>query len=178
MIGIIANIALLACWLWLVYLIKRKSAVMIQGFLTGIFCVWLLTVLVRMSLIVIGITLTEQTSKIIVAPLLEETLKFLFILLPAWKSPGVLKEVKIFGITLGLGFAFMENFGASGDVWNIVFRGVITWAMHIVTTLILAHGAERVLKSSWSMVRVIFSLMASVAVHGAFNYVVLCLGYG
>ena len=116
-----------------------------------------------------------------VAPLLEETLKAVYIvILIRGHRIGFLVDAAIYGFAVGTGFAVVENvnylqeFGEAKIVLWIV-RGFGTAIMHGVTTAlfaILSKGfADRRVNGSY--VAFLLGLVVAVAIHTVFNYFVL-----
>jgi len=133
MLGILVNIVLLILWISLLYFFKRNLIIVLFGLLVGI-SVFVLSGLIQFYWHLTQIPVTEWQSKVIIALIVEESSKFLFILMAAWIKRTVLSEVRIFGAAVGLGFAFIENFGFIANVLNLLSRGFTSWTMHISTT--------------------------------------------
>lgn len=169
MLGLLVNMALLTLWVLLLYLFKRKLTIILIGIAIGIVPVSLFTILVETSLL--QTPLTIQVS--IVAPIVEESLKFLFILLLAWKSSRVLSEVRIFGAAVGLGFAYFETLGVIANVPDILLRSVSSWPLHIITALFLSYGVESRMTLKKPTAWTVAYFLIALTIHGAFNYTVL-----
>ena len=179
MLGIVVNIALLTIWLLIFHIIKRNVAVVLLGVAIGIVGVFLLSGLIQLYwLRITGIPLTEHQNKAFIAPIVEESSKFLFILLVAWKSRRVSSEITIFGVSVGLGFAFIENFGFIANALNLLLRGFSSWILHMATTVFLSYGIRSRLVLRRSTIWTVFGLLAAMLIHGVFNYAILSLGLG
>ena len=171
MLGLLINMALLTLWVLLLYLFKRRLTIILIGIAIGIVPVSLFTILVETSLL--QTPLTIQVSSIIVAPIVEESLKFLFILLLAWKSSRILSQVKIFGAAVGLGFAYFENLGVITNVPDILLRSVSSWPLHIITALFLSYGVESRMALKKPTAWTVAYFLIALTIHGAFNYTIL-----
>lgn len=147
-ISIVINIALLVFWSLLFYFFNRKKAIIFSGASLGILGVFILAGLIEFFWFdITSIKLTEQQSKTVVAPIVEEGSKLLFILLAfRFSQTHISLGTKVFGASLGLGFAFIENFGFIANFLNVLFRGFSSWPMHIGTSTLLSYGVGYVLK--------------------------------
>lgn len=178
LVGILVNVALLLLWGMLLYFLKDSLMVIYSGVAVGILGVFVLSGLIQYWLWISGIPFTEQQSKTLVAPIVEESTKFLFIFLTAWRIRRISSQVVVFGVSVGLGFAFIENFLFVANVPNLLQRGVSSWILHMGTALILSKGIRSRLLLERSMIWAVFGLLAAVVIHGVFNLMVLSLGFG
>jgi len=182
MLGIIVSVSLLLFWILVVYLSKRRLYIILVGVGIGIAGVFSLAGAVEYNWCQItGISLTEYQSKTVLAPVVEELSKFLFIFSVSWyayhkRNPFA---TELFGASVGLGFAFIENFSVAADPLSAFFRGFLSWATHMVTALFLSYGVRRLLgsKSKRNAFCVIILLIAAMGIHSLFNHIVLSLGF-
>jgi len=179
MLGILANILLLLLWGILLYSIKDDLPLILLGLAIGICGVFSLVGLVQFYLLRIsGIPITELHNKTIIGPIVEESAKLAFIFFAAWKNRKILIGLFTFGVAVGLGFAFIENFGFVADLLNLMLRGISSWIMHMITTASLSYGVKSRLALRKNIVWIVFSFLVAMFIHGAFNYFILSLGYG
>ena len=113
MLDLLVSFFLLVIWGLLLYFFRRNLIPILIGVAIGILGVFLLAGSIEFNWFKItGISLTEIQSKIVIAPIVEEFSKLLFIFLLAWFThyKSVLFDIELFGAGVGLGFAFIENF--------------------------------------------------------------------
>lgn len=181
LISIVINVALLMLWSSIFYLFNQKKAIILLGVGLGILGVFGLAGFHYSWLNATGISLTEEQSKTVVAPVIEESSKLLFIFLAFrfFRRDTLLEKRThlVFGGSLGLGFAFIENFGFVSNFLNVLFRGFSSWLMHIGTATLLAYGICYIQKSKRNLAWVLVFLMFAMVIHSLFNYVILLLGY-
>lgn len=182
MFGILVNVVLLLLWMLMFYGVKRRLAIILLGITVGIFGVFLLSVLVEFNWFrITRIPLSEWQSKAVVGPVIEELSKLFFIVLIARleRSAHILSNIELFGASLGLGFAFIENFGVIAYPLNALIRGFIAWPMHIGTATLLAYGSGRLLKShsKRNLALTLAALMTAMLIHSFFNQAVLIFGF-
>lgn len=116
-----------------------------------------------------------------IAPLIEETLKGLFIVyLIKSKKIGFMVDAAIFGFAIGAGFAFVENVYylqtlQSSNILIWIIRGFGTAVMHGGTTAIFAIMSKGLMDrySSQAFYFFIPSLLSAIFVHSFFNHFVL-----
>ena len=182
MLGILVGIFLLLLWILFLYFLKGRLTIILIGVGIGALGVFWLAGLIEFNWSKItGISLTEEQSKTLIAPIVEEFAKLLFILFVLWytRHKDISFDTMLFGASVGLGFAFIENFGVIENPLNVLLRGVFSWPMHILTATLLSYGIERFIKSKskrntfWTLAL----LLIAVGIHSAFNYTVLCLGF-
>lgn len=169
MLGLLVNMALLILWALLLYLFKRKLTIILIGIATGIIPVSLLSILAES--ILLQTPLTIQVT--IVAPIVEESLKFLFILLVAWKSSTILSQVRIFGAAVGVGFAYFENLGAVTNVTNVLLRSISSWPVHVITALVLTYSVQNSLTTKRNTAWAVAYFLTALIIHSGFNYALL-----
>jgi len=175
--SVVINIVLLVFWSSLFYLLSKQKKAIVWGLVLGIWGVFIVAGMAYAFLDVIGIKLTEEHLKIVVAPIVEETSKLLFIALAfLFVRNRISSATKVFGASLGLGFAFMENFGHVTSPLNTLFRGYSSWVMHIGTATLLAYCVWVVGKSRKNPAWIPACLMLAITIHGGFNALVLLLG--
>lgn len=181
LISVVINVALLVLWSSIFYFFDQKKTIILTGVSLGILGVFGLAGFGYFWLNTTDISLTEAQSKTIVAPILEESSKLLFIFLVFQFSRMTAlsgrRSHMVFGASLGLGFAFIENFGFVANLLNVLFRGFSSWLMHIGTATLLAYGFCNIQKSKRNLAWVLVFLMIAMVIHGLFNLVVLFLGY-
>lgn len=182
MLGIAVSIGLLLLWILMLYGVKRKLAIILLGIAVGILGVFSLSGFVEFNWFTITrIPLTEWQSKAVVAPVVEELSKLFFIFLIARleRRAHILSNIKLFGASLGLGFAFIENFGVIAYPLNALLRGLIAWPLHIGTATLLAYGGGHLLKSvsKRNLALTLAALMAAMLIHSFFNQTVLIVGF-
>ena len=175
-ISVIINTALLVIWLSLFYLCNRRKKIILLGLVFS-YLSFVLSLTVYYFINVTNIPLTEAQHKGLVAPIVEESSKllvtaFAFRFAHDRLSPGV----KLFGASLGSGFAYWENFGHVTNPLTVLFRGGLPWTMHIVTATLTAWGLWRALKYKYKS-RWLFTPLLSMLIHGAFNLTVLAFGF-
>lgn len=181
LIGTVINVALLVLWSLIFYFLVQKKAIILSGVILGIVVFMLAGGIEYFWGDLTGISLTEKQSKAVVAPVLEESFKLLFIFLVfRFSRRGALTERRtctVFGASLGLGFAFIENFGYVANFLNVLSRAFSSWVIHMMTATILAYGVYYVRESKRNLAWVLIFLMIAMVIHGLFNFVVLLLGY-
>lgn len=182
MFGILVTILLLMIWMLSFYLLKKNMISILVGVGIGICGVFVLAGLVESSwFMMTGISLTEMQSKTIVAPIVEESSKLLFIFLGAWffYRRGVPLRIVLFGASAGLGFAFIENFGVAEQPLNALYRGGPSWTMHVLTATLLSMGVDRLVKvrSRANTFWVLLVFLIAVGAHAAYNWTILYLGF-
>ncbi len=174
MFGLLINIILLILWVSLLYLFNKNLEAILLGVAVGIVSVGLLSILVESYIMeTAGVTTAMQQSMIVVAPVVEESLKFLSIFLAAWKSHKVLSEVRIFGAATGLGFAYFENLGVITNVQNILLRSFTSWPLHVITALVLSYAVKSRLTLRRNIASTVVYFLTATIIHAGFNYVVL-----
>jgi RsiW-degrading membrane proteinase PrsW (M82 family) len=182
MLGILLNISLLLFWGLLIYFSRRNLATILIGVGIGVLGVFSLAGLIEFNWFKItGISLTEEQSKTVIAPIVEESSKLLFLFLVAWFThhKRILLEIELFGASAGLGFAFIENFGVIANPLNVLLRGFFSWPMHIATATLLSYSVTRILKSRskrntfWTL----SLFLTAMGIHSIFNYTILYLGF-
>lgn len=182
MLDLLVSFFLLVIWGLLLYFFRRNLIPILIGVAIGILGVFLLAGSIEFNWFKItGISLTEIQSKIVIAPIVEEFSKLLFIFLLAWFThyKSVLFDIELFGAGVGLGFAFIENFGVIANLLNVLLRGFSSWPMHIVTSILLSYGVRRFLKTQlkkgpfWILVLCLISII----IHSIFNCTILHLGF-
>jgi len=166
----------------MLYGVKRGLAVILLGIPVGIFLVFSLSGFVEFNwFTVTHIPLTEWQSKAVVAPVVEELSKLFFIVLMAWRErhARILSNIELFGASVGLGFAFIENFGFIANPLNALLRGLIAWPMHIGTATLLAYSCGPLLKSQSkrNLALTLTALMTAMLIHSIFNQIVLIVGF-
>lgn len=180
LISIVINVALLVLWSLIFYFFDQKKTIILTGVGLGILGVFGLAGFGYFWLNTAEISLTEAQNKTIVAPIVEESSKLLFIFLVFRLSRMTVLSGKrshmVFGASLGLGFAFIENFGFVANFLNVLFRGFSSWLMHIATATLLAYSVGQFQKSKRNVVLVLAFFGFALVIHGFFNYVVLLLG--
>ena len=175
MLNLAVNMALLTLWVLLLYLSSKNLKAILIGVAVGMLPVALLSVFMELFLLeTVGITTTMmQVSATIVAPIVEEPLKFLFIFLPVWRSRITSSEVRIFGAATGLGFAYFENLGVITDTLAIVLRSFTSWPMHIITALLLSYSVENIFTEERNLTRTATYFLIAITIHASFNYILL-----
>jgi RsiW-degrading membrane proteinase PrsW (M82 family) len=169
MFGLLVNMALLTIWVLLLYLFKRRLTIILLGVAVGIVPVSLLSILVELCLL--KIPLTIQVSSIVVAPIVEETSKFLFIFLSAWKSRTILSEVRIFGAAEGVGFAYFENLGFITNVMDVLLRSFSSWPLHVIEALILSYSVQNTLTTKRNIILTVGYFLIAIIIHALFNMI-------
>ncbi len=159
------------------YKLVRMSAVirsLLVGGLVAVACFFVNGALLRLG--VDHVTLTG-----VVAPLVEEGLKSLYVLyLIRSRRVGFLVDAAIHGFAIGAGFAFVENAYylsslAEANLWTWIVRGFGTAMMHGGATSLLGIVAksffDRADSSGWTFWMPGLSL--AFVLHSAFNHFVL-----
>lgn len=112
------------------------------------------------------------------APLIEETVKGLPVLLFASRSRLSERTMILLGATAGIGFAFVENIGYLGMSprgWPllVIFRTCAA-TMHGVSSGFVGRGLYRALgKGAWHMALLDFAL--AIGIHGGWNFLSLII---
>ncbi|MCL6579567.1 MAG: PrsW family intramembrane metalloprotease [Candidatus Bathyarchaeota archaeon] len=117
----------------------------------------------------LGIEPKNWNYQVVIAPLLEESLKFLFILLPfVLKMKDFLPEITRFGAFSGLFYAFFENFLNATSVEAMLYQRFTPMLLHISTAFIQSCGVGSYLleRSKW---RAFGLFLAAVIIHVMFN---------
>ena len=184
-LGIVANVGLLISWaLFLLYILRRKGVSLLIGASSGILGIFALLFLIRIILFgELGITFSEWTDKIIVGPVLEECSKLSVILVLMFigmrreksKTDSLGPDV---GPAVGLGFAFLENFGHAANVQTVLLRGGPGWILHVGTAALLSYHIVFLMRTNRSFVWTILILLSTILIHSGFNAIVLVLGFG
>lgn len=127
------------------------------------------------------LTLTSQTFSRYIAPIVEETLKALFLVfLIRTRRVGFAVDAAIYGFAVGAGFAFAENIyylQATGDapLLTWVVRGFGTAAMHGGTVCIFGIISQT-LTDRWSKggpLPFLPGLAVAILIHSIFNHFIL-----
>ena len=182
LVGIVFNLGLFFIWLLLIYFLKRDETIILLGLKLSIL-VFILGYFIEQIPVLLGIALEAEQMKIIVAPIAEESSKYFFIFLACLKHDfGELtwREIIQFGATIGLGFAFFENFGFIENLSVVLLRGISSWILHVGTSILLAFSVGYALKSKpklvWDLTPFLFWL--AILLHAMFNQIFLVLGVG
>ena len=180
-VGSVINVALLVFWFSIFYLFNRKKTIipiMLLGVAVGISGVFTLAIAIeRFGLAAAGIQLAEGQRKALIAPMVEEGSKLLFIFLSLRLLKMSTSGNNALGASVGLGFAFVENSAVLANPLNVFFRGFSSWLMHIGTATLLAYGVWYALQKH-RFVRLPVFFIIAMLVHSAFNLAVFLLGYG
>jgi RsiW-degrading membrane proteinase PrsW (M82 family) len=113
-----------------------------------------------------------------VAPVIEETLKMVFVLWALFRRQiGFLVDAAIVGFAIGAGFAVVENIQylqhlADRSIWMWIVRGFGTALLHALTTAIIAIGAKTLIdrRPDQLWMAVVAPWAAAVVLHSAFNH--------
>ncbi len=112
---------------------------------------------------------------------IEELVKYLFLKGAVYKSPyfNQIADGIIYGVTLALGFAFVENTGYFFDVYFnlsttefifiVAFRGIVTTLLHISTAGILGLYLGRAKFQTGRVGTALKGLLIASLIHGLFN---------
>jgi RsiW-degrading membrane proteinase PrsW (M82 family) len=130
------------------------------------------------SWLVSQFALDSQTLIRYVAPVIEETLKMLFVLWALFRRRiGFLVDAAILGFAIGAGFAVGENLQylqhlPNRSIWMWIVRGFGTALLHGLTTAVIAIGAKTLI--DWRPDRIWLAVVApwagAVVLHSAFNH--------
>lgn len=159
-----------------VYLEKRARRVMISfccGIVACLFSYWLNTFLFE------RFPMNSSTFSIFIAPLTEEFLKFMPILIIARIVNKGRRGSTANAYAVGIGFCLMENtaylmaeVATAGLVW-VVFRGIGTGLMHGMSATIMGIGLFHARKEEkHSLLLILCSYLIAVCYHGLFNFLV------
>lgn len=114
-----------------------------------------------------------------VAPITEEFLKFLPILLMSFLSKDDMEKIFPTACALGIGFAITENLymlsenPESASISWLVLRGISTGLMHTMSAAVIALGISEAEKyKELSFVGIIATLSLAMIYHGFFNCMV------
>jgi len=182
LLGIIFSIVFLLIWVLIFFGLSRGISrqglgVISLGLMTSVFvllCALLLEVYWER---ITGIRLKEYQTKVILAPVVEETMKLLFISILAWKIRTLSSKVLLFGAAVGLGFGLVETFLAVSNPVNVIFRDLFTVLMHIAASVSSSFGVKKLFEKKSPICMIGFFLLA-VAIHAGFNSTILSLGCG
>ncbi|HEX7777934.1 MAG TPA: PrsW family glutamic-type intramembrane protease, partial [Vicinamibacterales bacterium] len=113
-----------------------------------------------------------------VAPVIEETLKMLFVLWALFRRQiGFLVDAAIVGFAIGAGFAVVENIQylqslQDRSLWMWLVRGFGTALLHALTTAIIAIGAKTLIdrRPDQLWIAVVAPWAGAVLLHSAFNH--------
>lgn len=116
---------------------------------------------------------SPDMAAIEISPLVEETVKFIPILiyLVVFTPEGISECVMMTAI----GFATMENVGyllqnGAGNLMFLLIRGFGTGAMHVVCANIVIAGLVKLWKSKWMRIAGTIALLAvAMTFHGIYN---------
>lgn len=180
---------LVACFLWLDRYEPEPRSLLIMALAWGAFVATASALVLQ----TVGVVLTSGDpvfAGVIAAPVTEEAMKGLFILLLLWfrrhELDGILDGLVYAGM-VGIGFAFTENIlylssaylgedgqpgGISGAVALFVVRGVFSPFAHPLFTAFIGVGVGVAVSSPRTAVRVIAPLLGfagAVGAHAAWN---------
>jgi RsiW-degrading membrane proteinase PrsW (M82 family) len=177
--GVFLDIVFLLVWASLLSRTsKRKLGSVLLGLAIGTVFVTLVVFGLESCLRgIVEMRVAEYQAKIIIAPIVEELTKLLFISVFAWKSRTVLSEVLTFGAAVGLGFGFFETLGMTSDIANVILRNLSTVPMHMLSPFFTSYGVKKLFEKR-NPVWMIGSVLLAIAIHSCFNFVILYLGYG
>ena len=113
-----------------------------------------------------------------VAPVIEETLKMLFVLWALFRRQiGFLVDAAIVGFAIGAGFAVVENIQylqslSDRSLWMWLVRGFGTALLHALTTAIIAIGAKTLMdrRPDQLWMAIVAPWAGAVLLHSAFNH--------
>jgi RsiW-degrading membrane proteinase PrsW (M82 family) len=113
-----------------------------------------------------------------VAPVVEESLKAVFVVYLLWRSRvGFVVDAAIHGFGIGTGFAFLENLyylqvNADAPLWTWIVRGFGTAMMHGGATAILAMISKALLNrfDGFRAYVVLPGLIVAVLLHSLYNH--------
>lgn len=175
MFHVLLNFAFLVFWIMVLLIPKWKLSkgmlltIVLLGIFAGLVMFEVDWLVCHFLLNPRGIESTNWNYQVIIAPLLEESLKFLFILLPfASKMKNLLPEIARFSAFLGLSYAFVENFAITTSVEVILYQRFTPMFLHISTAFIQSRGVGNYLLER-SKLRTVGLFMAAVVIHVMFN---------
>ncbi|HEY78676.1 MAG TPA: PrsW family intramembrane metalloprotease [Dehalococcoidia bacterium] len=175
-------------WLWIVYrwdiYQPEPRWLVIRTFLWGVAAV-LPVAFIEFLLEFGGLNLTNMGQmslgamayhSFIVAGLTEEVGKFLIVFATIYKSPCFDESTDgiVYASAAALGFASLENvFYMFSMGWEVILlRGPISTMAHVLFSVIWGYPlALRKLKRRGAMTLLLFGLLAAMAAHGLFNFV-------
>lgn len=116
-----------------------------------------------------------------VSPVVEETLKALFLIYPLRKRYiGFLVDAAIIGFAVGTGFALVENIEylrvlPDSRIWLWVARGFGTALLHAMTTTIVAISAKSLADRfpARGILVLLPGLSVAIVLHSAFNHLLI-----
>jgi hypothetical protein len=184
MFHILLNCALLIFWIGIMFLYlrfkltKSRLGAGLIGLVVGVLALFSDGLVYFFLLTPMGFKSTDWSYKVIAAPVLEESLKFLFIFLIAWKCKTISPEIMVFGGSTGIGFAFLENFLGASNTRAMLFRGFVPMPFHIATTLFYSFVISNFLTQKRSIAWMIALFLMTIVIHGMLNYILLLVGVG
>lgn len=125
-------------------------------------------------------SIERQVFSRYIAPVMEETLKMAIILVLIWKGRiGFMIDGAIYGFGVGAGFALFENIWY---LWELNSASLLLWTVRGFGTAIMHGGTTSVFsillmqafdKGTRSLIPIIYSWIAAMAIHSFFNHFVL-----
>jgi len=115
-----------------------------------------------------GISLTDFQSKVIVCPIIEELSKILIMLLSYQILEKYIQHLIAYGTSIGLGFAFIENFGHVISPFIIFFRNIFANYLHMLSSYVLSYSVHYVNKKRYF--EFILFIIIAFCIHMLYNY--------
>lgn len=165
MIGIIYNLYGLCFWIFLLFFINRKFIIIRDGVLLGSLVSIFYTLIVYYK-----ITLATFIYRYALSAPIEEVIKLMPILFYEIKNNMTPYDFYIYGASVGLGFAFIENMLYLDNPSILMARNVSSNFISIFTSIILSISVYKY--KNTNKIHWLIFIILSMIIHYAYNYLV------
>ena len=166
MLSVFITLFISILWALLFYLFIRKITIIRNGFFLGILVIILVTLFILSDE---RIFQTYYYGNLI--PIVEELFKFLVIYFYSFAGDYSDKEFYIFGASIGLGFAFIENIITFETMIIMFIVNIFGSLFHIITSMISSFIVIKSRKyddKGW-----LIAFIAPVLIHYFYNMVIV-----